>query len=195
MSAGGSVGEGRGMTMEAMQGAVEQLTKGQELITKQIGLLIGAVALKQGQPVSSAPRVQPPGHKWVLETLDADEGSSEAQKQQERAEHARGLAKCKASLPGFNRNPMTSSSRSGGIRAAIADVQDIAIASGVEYLLLPDKQGVQTMPRRGRNAGGGGVGGAVPRSRPARKGRGAHLHGKRPGNACSTYRCTVKPHN
>ena len=37
------VGEGRGMTMEEIQGAVEQLTKGQALITEQIGLLIGAI--------------------------------------------------------------------------------------------------------------------------------------------------------
>ena len=40
-------GVGEGMTMEVMQGAVEQLTK-------QVGLLIGAMALKQ--PVSPAPR-------------------------------------------------------------------------------------------------------------------------------------------
>ena len=51
------------MTLVEMQGAVEQLTKGQGEISKQIGLLIGAMAL-QGQPVSSAPRVQPPEPKW-----------------------------------------------------------------------------------------------------------------------------------
>ena len=146
-SADGGVGEDRGMAMEAMQGAVEQLAKGQDIITMQIGLLIGAVALKQGQPVSSAPRVQPPEHKWVLETLDADEGSSEAQKQQEQIERARGLAKCKGSLPEFNRNPLTSSSRGGGIRAAIADVQDIATACGVDYLLQPPAESLQALIR------------------------------------------------
>ena len=37
-----------------------------------------------------------------------------------------------------------------------------------------------------RKPAGGGVSGAVPRSRPARRGRGLHLHGKRPEQACSS---------
>ena len=58
-SADESVGEGRRVTMEEIQGAVEQLTKGQDPITKKLGLLIGALASQQGQPVSSATRAKP----------------------------------------------------------------------------------------------------------------------------------------
>ena len=114
------------------------------------------MALKEEQTVSSATRA-PPGHKWArskhltttknpwaLETLDADEGPSEAQKQQERIGHARGLARCMASLQGFNRTPMPSSSRNGGIRAAMADVQDTAIAGGMGDLLLSSAESFQT---------------------------------------------------
>ena len=80
MSVDVSVGEGRGMTMEDIQGAVEQFTKGHAFITEQIGLLIGAIASKQGQPTPSAPRTKPSEHKGAL-ALHADEGPSEAQKQ------------------------------------------------------------------------------------------------------------------
>ena len=38
----------------------------------------------------------------------------------------------------------------------------------------------------GRKPSGVEVGGAEPRSRPARRGRGPHLHGKRTEHACST---------
>jgi len=44
-SADVGVGGGRGMAMEEMQGAVDQPTKGQALITGQLGLLIEDVAM------------------------------------------------------------------------------------------------------------------------------------------------------
>ena len=130
--------------MEGMQGAVEQLTKGQALITEQIGLLIGAIESKQGQPIPSAPRTKPSENKWTL-AWDADEGPSDAQKQKEQIEYARKLAKCTSSLQGFNSNSMPISNRNGGIRAAIADVREIAIAGEMGDLLLPPAGSLQAL--------------------------------------------------
>ena len=101
-----------------MKREVEELTKSQGEMSKQIGLLIGAMALRGPELPRvyepELPRVQPPEHKGAFAFDDAGE-LTEAQKQQEQIKRARGLAKCMASLQGFDRTTMTSSSSEGGI--------------------------------------------------------------------------------
>ena len=52
-------GGGRGMTMEEIQGAVDQPTKGQALITGQIGLLIEDVAMNTAAQTPSTSKQVP----------------------------------------------------------------------------------------------------------------------------------------
>ena len=132
-------------TIRDMKRDVAALTKSQDEMSRQLGLLIGAMALRENElPRASEPtitRMQMPGfsRESARKTSAPDDAGepTEAQEQLERIRSARGIAQCTESLQGFDRTHMTAPPGEGDIRTVVGVIQDTAIACRMEALLLP----------------------------------------------------------
>ena len=135
-----SVGEDLA-TIRDMKRDVAALTKSQDEMSRQLGLLIGAMALRENElPRASEPtitRMQMPGfsRESARKTSAPDDAGEPTEAQRIRS--ARGIAQCTESLQGFDRTHMTAPPGEGDIRTVVGVIQDTAIACRMEALLLP----------------------------------------------------------
>ena len=145
-----SDGEDRA-TIRDMKRDVAALTTSQDEMSRQLGLLIGAMAIRENElpQVSepTIPRRQMPGFsrasaRRAFVSDDAGE-LTDVQEQLEQIRSARGIAKCTESLQGFDRTPMTVPSGEGDIRTVMGVIQDTATACRMEALLLPQAETYQ----------------------------------------------------
>jgi hypothetical protein len=140
-----SDGEDR-VTIRDMKRDVAALTKSQSEMSRQLGLLIGAMAIRENELPQvhepKFPQMQMPAHRRAFASDDAGE-LTEAQEQQEQIKRARGIASCMESLQGFDRTPMTSSSGEGDIQTVMGVIQDTATAGRMEDLLLSQAETYQ----------------------------------------------------